>query len=184
MKLLLFLGASLLAQADSVPPISNLKARSPSVQINPNIMFIPSSPAPRSRSKRVTFMAQSDDESCGEINPTEHYNSNDPLVSDCNAIASHAASIGPGVFYISDAEFQAVGYSNFVTVATSGTCAYKFRLAPGYTGTYAKVGTNDVRFEITVTARHSTTGHIWALGGIDCFWDGTSALAHFGIMSP
>jgi hypothetical protein len=43
----------------------------------------------------------------GEINPTEFYSAGDLLVSDCNAIASHVTSIGPGEFLISAAEFAA-----------------------------------------------------------------------------
>jgi hypothetical protein len=184
MKFLLFLCTSLLAQAASVPRAGDIETRSPEVKLNPNIMFIPSAPTPKSRTKRVSFVSQSDDESCGEINPTEHYDSSDPLVSDCNAIARYVTRIGPGVFYISAAEFQAAGTSNFVTVVSSGTCAYKLRLQSGFEGNYAEIGTNDIRFQITTTARHSTTGHIWAKGGIDCFWDGFSVLASFGMMSP
>lgn len=140
------------------------------------------SPDPLSIAKRaVTYHTYTDptlasNDYCGEHNPISTTNSNSPLATDCNVIAdtytnftASATTAKHGFWTVAKSDFVA-SPDGYVTLATSGTCAFRIRDTQKLLDT-VYFGANDLRFYMRwalLAVFVDSAGKIESYGGVWC----------------
>ncbi|KAK3316965.1 hypothetical protein B0H66DRAFT_535203 [Apodospora peruviana] len=196
------------AVLSNAPASADLTTRQPSpesaeILSGPNLLFTPvvatrdanapslGSPklliARKHTKKRLNYTdnAPGEDNYCGEsVGANEVFDpATTPLQADCNAIAAKFSDPVKGYWTIFPSD-QAAAPGGWVTLAKSGTCAFKVRLDPPQTPQTFKYGTNDVRFFTTVYSRDAQGGHIQAESGAACMMNGKMLIVSWKLVKP
>jgi hypothetical protein len=151
------------------------------------------SPNPLSVVKRaITYHTYTDptlgsNDYCGEHNPITTTNSNSPLATDCNVIADTYTdfAVSPttakkGFWTVAKSDFVSSS-DGYVTLATSGTCAFRIRDTQKLLD-LVYFGANDLRFYMrwALLAVHvDSAGRVEALGSVSCYANAPGAFANF-----